>query len=30
MQLYHADPDYGGRVAAGLGIKIDEVIGKVA
>lgn len=28
--FYQADPDYGGRVAEGLGIKLDEVIGKVA
>jgi catalase len=28
--FYKADADYGGRVAEGLGIKIDEVIGKVA
>ncbi len=28
--FYKADADYGGRVAAGLGIEIDEVIGSVA
>ena len=28
--FYKADPDYGSRVAAGLGIGIDEVIGKMA
>jgi catalase len=28
--FYKADPDYGSRVAEGLGIKIDEIIGKVA
>ena len=32
-QLGHflkADPDYGSRVAAGLSIRIDEIIGKAA
>jgi catalase len=28
--FYKADPDYGGRVAAGLGIPMDESIGKAA
>lgn len=28
--FYKADPEYGSRVADGLGIKIDEIIGKVA
>ena len=28
--FYKADPDYGSRVAAGLGISMDEVIGKAA
>jgi catalase len=28
--FHQADPDYGGRVAAGLGIAIEEVIGKAA
>ena len=28
--FYKADPDYGNRVAAGLGINIEEVIGKAA
>jgi catalase len=28
--FYKVDPDYGNRVAAGLGINIDVVIGKAA
>lgn len=28
--FYKADPDYGSRVANGLGISIDEIIGKAA
>lgn len=28
--FHRADPDYGGRVAAGLGIDIQEIIGKAA
>ena len=28
--FYQADPEYGGRVAAGLGISMDEVMGKAA
>lgn len=28
--FYKADPDYSGRVAESLGIKIDEIIGKAA
>jgi catalase len=28
--FYKADPDYGGRVATGLGIPMDESIGKAA
>ena len=28
--FYKADADYGGRVAEGLGIKVDEIIGKAA
>ena len=28
--FYTADPEYGSHVAAGLGIPMDEVIGKAA
>lgn len=28
--VYQADPEYGGRVAAGLGISMDDVMGKAA
>jgi catalase len=28
--FYKADPDYGAQVASGLGIKLDEIIGKAA
>jgi catalase len=28
--FYKADPDYGGCAAKGLGISIDEIIGKAA